>query len=492
MSQAARSGSDVGHKPARGGVAASERPMFSVPQGNARLPRHNAKLAVRARPFGQALDAGRVVNPEVLAQRGADLADGESGVGRPQGCPLQGDRADSIHLSLEIASADETRDTVTIPADIVFLDTAYGWLDDAYPVIAADSDIGADELAALLRRAYFCPSDDSDADSYETQGVQFDDAALHLALKHVASADEATRTAIGQAVWREIHWLMPKARTVDIAVRGNRIDVTVLRVALTRAFGGTDAQGAWLWKDAYDAAEAAVVLFMKRYGAAMRREAGAGPNGPAAMLAMLERLAALEPSHTRRSEEQVRLQQFSTPLPLAYGAVQAAMIRPGDRVLEPSAGTGILAAMAHCALRETASQRLYLNELAPTRAGLLEQLFPGVSVDRRNAETIADYLPGLVPSVVLMNPPFSVSPGVERRRHDADLRHIRSAFSMLPPGGRHRHRPVLRSRRHRARCRRVAGRCSNARAPAPAAGPETRGAPARRTVLPPVAAERRT
>ena len=35
-----------------------------------------------------------------------------------------------------------------------------------------------------------------------------------------------------------------------------------------------------------------------------------------------------------------------------------------------------------------------------------------------------------------MNPPFSVSPGVQRRRLDADLRHIRSAFSMLPPGGR--------------------------------------------------------
>ena len=217
---------------------------------------------------------------------------------------------------------------------------------------------------------------------------------------------------------------------------GHSLSATVLRVALTRAFGGTDAHGAWTWKDAYDAAEAAVVLFVKRYGTAMRREAGAGPAGPAVMLAMLERLAALEPSHTRRSEEQVRLQQFSTPLPLAYAAVQAATIRPGDRVLEPSAGTGILAVMAHCSLGAAAGQRLYLNELAPTRAGLLQKLFPGVSVDRRNAETIADYLPGLLPSVVLMNPPFSVSPGVERRRHDADLRHIRSACSMLPPGGR--------------------------------------------------------
>ena len=168
----------------------------------------------------------------------------------------------------------------------------------------------------------------------------------------------------------------------------------------------------------------------------MRRQAGAGPQGPAAMLSMLERLAALEPSHTRRSEEQIRLQQFSTPLPLAYAAAQAAMIRPADRVLEPSAGTGMLAVMAYCALRENATLRLYLNELAPTRAGLLEHLFPRVSVNRNNAENIADYLLGLVPSAVLMNPPFSASPGVERRRNDADLRHIRSAFSMLPPGGR--------------------------------------------------------
>ena len=112
---------------------------------------------------------------------------------------------------------------------------------------------------------------------------------------------------------------------------GRPLDAPTLREAMTRAFGGSDAGGAWAWKDAYEAAEATVILFVQRYGRAMRRRAGAGPDGPANMLAMLSALAALEPSHTRRSEAQVRLQQFSTPLPLAYAALKAAAApSPGD------------------------------------------------------------------------------------------------------------------------------------------------------------------
>ena len=217
---------------------------------------------------------------------------------------------------------------------------------------------------------------------------------------------------------------------------GRALDAKTLREAMSAAFGANDAQGAWVWKDAYEAAEAAMVLFIQRYGRLMRREAGAGPGSAAAMLAMLETLAALEPSQTRRSEEQLALQQFSTPLPLAYAALQAAAIRPGDIVLEPSAGTGMLAVMAECALGKHAGGALHLNEIATVRARLLTGLFPDAPVTRHNAEAIADYLPGLRPTVILMNPPFSASPGVQRTRHDADLRHLRSAFSMLPAGGR--------------------------------------------------------
>ena len=217
---------------------------------------------------------------------------------------------------------------------------------------------------------------------------------------------------------------------------GRALDAPTLRDAMTRAFGATDARGAWVWKDAYEAAEAAVVLFIRRHGRAMRRHAGAGPDGPAAMLRMLEAVAALEPSHTKRSEEQVRLQQFSTPLPLAYAALQAAAIRPGDVVLEPSAGTGMLAVMAECALGRQAAGNLHLNEIADVRRALLCRLFPETLVTAVNAENVADRLPGARPTVVIMNPPFSATPGVDRIRHDADLRHLRSAFSMLPPGGR--------------------------------------------------------
>ena len=237
-------------------------------------------------------------------------------------------------------------------------------------------------------------------------------------------------TPVATACLDAAHALLPSLEA------GRPLDAATLRSAMTAAFDGTDADGAWSWKDAYEAAEAALVLFLKRYGRAMRRQAGSSPDGPGAMLAMLRKIAALEPSQTRRSEDQLRLQQFSTPLPLAYAALQAAAIRPGDVVLEPSAGTGMLAVMAHCALGTQSLEALHLNEICAVRSQFLASLFPASTVTMHNAESIADRLPELRPTVILMNPPFSASPGIQRTRRHAGLKHIRSAASMLPLGGR--------------------------------------------------------
>ncbi len=210
--------------------------------------------------------------------------------------------------------------------------------------------------------------------------------------------------------------------------RGQRVDAATLRGAMEAGFGASDATGAWTWKVAYDACEAATVLFLRKYGTALFRKAGS----PTAILPQLGKIAGLLPTHTRRSEEAQTFQQFSTPVPLGFAAVTAAAITLADRVLEPSAGTGLLAILA-----EIAGGSLLLNELADARAGLLSSLFPALSVTRFDAAQIDDHLdPGLIPTVVLMNPPFSVMANVEGRRSEAAFRHVASALARLAPGGR--------------------------------------------------------
>jgi hypothetical protein len=72
---------------------------------------------------------------------------------------------------------------------------------------------------------------------------------------------------------------------------------------------------------------------------------------------------------------------------LGFAANAAAAITPADLVLEPSAGTGLLAIFA-----ELAGAGLVLNELADTRADLLGHLFPAVPLTRHDAAHIHDHL----------------------------------------------------------------------------------------------------
>ncbi|WPZ31872.1 bifunctional class I SAM-dependent methyltransferase/DEAD/DEAH box helicase (plasmid) [Sulfitobacter sp. OXR-159] len=218
-----------------------------------------------------------------------------------------------------------------------------------------------------------------------------------------------------------------KALQTDLA-QGFQIDALRLRLEMERAFGGSDATGAWDWKLAYEAGEAALVLFMQKFGRALLARAGS----PAALLPILAKVSGLLPTHTRRSEEMERFQQFSTPLPMGLAALAAAQITSRDLVLEPSAGTGLLAVLA-----EIAGGSLALNELADTRADLLRRLFPGRPVTGFDAAQIDDHLDaGLRPSVILMNPPFSAVANVDARTTEATARHLRSALARLVPGGR--------------------------------------------------------
>jgi len=236
------------------------------------------------------------------------------------------------------------------------------------------------------------------------------------------AADPAAPLGPAPAILAAANLLIPHLE------RSQRVDAATLRTAMETAFGASDASGAWDWKTAYDACEAATVLFLRKYGKTLFRKAAS----PSARLSAITRIAGLLPTHTRRSEESQAFQQFSTPSPLGLAAVTAAGITPSDIVLEPSAGTGLLAI-----LPEIAGGALLLNELAETRADLFASLFPAIDVTRFDASQIDDHLDRMaIPSVVLMNPPFSAMANVSGQMTDACYRHVASALARLAPGGR--------------------------------------------------------
>ncbi|GAA0309261.1 strawberry notch family protein [Sphingomonas oligophenolica] len=208
-------------------------------------------------------------------------------------------------------------------------------------------------------------------------------------------------------------------------LRQGTISRQALQKLMMQCFGASDASGAWSMRDAYEALEAAQVLLLRDPACPLL----SGPT-PSDQFRALHSFERSLPTQTYRSERQIDLQQFSTPLTLAWFNALAACIGPADLVLEPSAGTGMLAVHAR-----RAGARLLLNERDAQRAALVEEVL-ATAVTRHDAEHIDELLAHSVrPTVVLINPPFSRSAARGADRH-AGARHLRSALLRLAPGGR--------------------------------------------------------
>ncbi len=193
----------------------------------------------------------------------------------------------------------------------------------------------------------------------------------------------------------------------------------MLNAAMGRAFGTGSADGAWSQRDSFQMLEIATLMALPKL---------AIPSEPAVALKFLADLDDRLPTQTVRSEGQVSLQHFSTPPTLAWFTARLADLRGGDQVLEPSAGTGMLAIWARQAAR------LNLNEIDPLRQTILQRLFPEAKVTGVDAVRIGTHLSER-PSVVLMNPPFARN-AAGQDDAAAGARHLASALGVLRPNGR--------------------------------------------------------
>ena len=136
-------------------------------------------------------------------------------------------RPETIRMDLAVRPVRGPVRSFEIPADVAFAGEAWSWVAEALPLVTAESGLQPHQLAELLRAGFFSASDDADSDSWETQRDRFDQEALHISMRLLASDDEARIASIAEAVRRELFWLVPPGRPVEISIARPEVRVTL-------------------------------------------------------------------------------------------------------------------------------------------------------------------------------------------------------------------------------------------------------------------------
>lgn len=147
--------------------------------------------------------------------------------------------------------------------------------------------------------------------------------------------------------------------------------------------------------------------------------------GTAALMdALRPRFAALANRHQNGTAPKAiaAFNLFQTPKPLAAKMAELADLRPGLRLMEPSAGLGRI--LRACEAQAENLQTLAV-EIDTNCAGELFKNHGDLKILQRDFLTVTPEETGLFDRVV-MNPPFKM------RR---DIKHIRHALDFLAPGG---------------------------------------------------------
>ena len=165
---------------------------------------------------------GGVTHPLDALRAGAEPCTGAANV---PDLPAALEPPDAIHMHIRVERCDGPHETIAVPADVALVGEEGTWIEDARPLVTRGNDLQPTGLCQLLEAAYFSASDDPDADSWDTQRRRFREDATHMAIKLLASEEEARKHTIAEIVWREILWVIPRDRDVSIKVAGGKVAV---------------------------------------------------------------------------------------------------------------------------------------------------------------------------------------------------------------------------------------------------------------------------
>lgn len=134
-------------------------------------------------------------------------------------------RPDSVELELLIEDSSLDTRAITLATDLVLAGElwVYG-IDEAIIFLTKKTQIKLEDLVQVLTWCFFNPSDDHEADSYDTQAEYFSAEVWSVARSLLLSQEEAVIARIQEAV-QAISWLVPSESIAVIKVNKGLVTV---------------------------------------------------------------------------------------------------------------------------------------------------------------------------------------------------------------------------------------------------------------------------
>ena len=298
-------------------------------------------------------------------------------------------------------------------------------LADAHPAFLERFEAEAEQEAGIPPEQVETPTETE----VQPEEVQAEDSLDSVRIKGVAALVEVLRQG-GQAANLQTK-------------KGGQTQLTRILNSVygpNRSVGSTDRASL---KNDFDLQEAAIAQLVAtlRTPLLSRAVTEGNPDKFKEILDQAKDLKSKMATITKVSGDAKRLQQYSTPIDYALLAAWALNLQPNNSVLEPSAGTGLLASWV---IGSEANPQVVLNELDSGRHSLLQDL-QQKSPDRiiKLLQEDARFIGGNQQlgdemfDRIIMNPPFSASQQKKGKKQvKVGPEHILSAFQRLKVGGR--------------------------------------------------------
>lgn len=114
---------------------------------------------------------------------------------------------------------------------ILFADAHASSVDETILCLTGAATVTAPDLVDLMIRAIFCPSQDFDAGSYDSQLQWFTDEAEDTAIAYLEDADAVHRNQVERVIRRELYWILRPTAQITVEIVGSQIEIHGLETA---------------------------------------------------------------------------------------------------------------------------------------------------------------------------------------------------------------------------------------------------------------------